>query len=60
MKTITKQKENYCLKRIFLEAMGIEPMSVVSQLSSPTCLDFDYTYLSPQRHSYISTVVTCY
>ena len=34
-----------------VEAMGIEPMSALQITPSATCLFFDYTYTTPQRHS---------
>jgi len=38
-------------ERSMVEAMGIEPMSAISQASGATCLFFDSTYLTPQRNS---------
>jgi len=39
-------------ERSVVEAMGIEPMSAILQALGATCLFFDYTYVTPRRHSW--------
>ena len=43
-----------------VEAMGVEPMSATLYNLSATCLAFDYTLLSPQKHRLIKKPVLWY
>jgi len=34
-----------------VEAMGVEPMSVILQTSSASCLVFEFTHMTPRKQS---------
>jgi hypothetical protein len=48
---IAAQPDEVAQQRRLVEAMGIEPMSALQITPSATCLFFDYTHTTPQRHS---------